>query len=618
MDDEEKWQLGIQLHPGEEKLRDQPAAPAEPDPANQRLQRPLYVLTVERFAYFVIAAYLIVTRTLALGARPLAPAEATGALAGLAVARDGLAALPAAGAGSTLMHLVEAALFWTFGAGDLAARLGFAGCGMILLALAMRPYVGRAGALALAALFALSPTLTWFSRAGVPAIAALVFTLLAVRLFLAFIRRPGRARAAACGLAAAAGLSIGATGAITAAIFMIEGLVLALWEWLPGDDFVERWRYWWGLHLGVVAAGAAVALAAWLAFATGLFEHSPFAGLGEAMGAALNPSAGSYAAGLRFYAPILGIYEFLPVLAAAAGFAVLLARRMRSRFARWCWLWTLLAAAFYLWSPARAPGLVLQMLLPMTLLAAMALDYLYRTRAWNLVRYPLAVLVAVTVYLQITANFVCYAPDAGQAPWARQALLLWTEPATTAQVPREIARVAGARGPAGRATLFFEQGASAPDVAVLRWYLRDLAPAGSRAQADVIVLANPAAEPPAGYQQVRFELLDRWSPSLAEASAGEIAHYLLDARAWSTVETREVAIAYRAQAVTAPTVTLTPESAAPESAAGPTASPAPAPQPTPTAQPPSPSPTAAAPSAVPKPAPVSASSATRPAPVVAR
>lgn len=593
MADEEKWQLGIELHPRHEVLREQAEVAARPDPIRQRLERPLYVLTVEHFAYCVIAAYLIATRTLGLGAPPLAPAEAAGALASLGVAHGGLVALPATAAGSTLMQLVEAALFWGFGAGDFTARMGFAGCGIMLLAMTMRRSVGRAGALGLGALFALSPTLTWFSRTGTPAIVALVFTLLAVRLFLGFIRRPGAARAAACGLAAGLMLSIGVVGAITAAIFVIDGLMLALWEWLPGDDFGERWRYWWRLHAGSIAAGAAVALAAWLALASGLFAHGPLAGLGEALRARLDRSAGSYAAGLRFYAPLLALYEFLPVLAAAAGLGVFVARRLPSRFARWCWLWMLLAMAFYLWSPVRDPGLVLQMLLPMMLLGAMALEYLYRTRAWSVVRYPLVVLAVVTGYLQIMANFVCYAPDAGQAPWARQALLFWSEPATSAQAPGEIVRLAGALGPTARATLFLDSGVSAPEAAVLGWYLRGLAPAASRAQADAIVLANPSAgSAPAGYEEMRFELLERWSPVLTGATAGGLAHYLLAARAWSKVEVRDVAIAYRAHATTAPTIIL-----GPESAASPAASPVPAPQPTTSVPPPTASPSAAAASA---------------------
>ena len=107
--------------------------------------------------------------------------------------------------------------------------------------------------------------------------------------------------------------------------------------------------------------------------------------------------------------------------------------------------------------------------------------------------------------MQVANNFIWYAPDASQAPWARTALLYWTEPATTLQTPVECAEVADQLPPHG-ATGFF-----ATDSPVLRWYLRGLTPAATAENAAAIVgSAEPASLSEAqGFSTYEFELSDR-------------------------------------------------------------------------------------------------------------
>ena len=97
-----------------------------------------------------------------LGARPLDSAEAGHALGELALLRSG----PPAGAHLSWIHLLEAAVFAAVGAGDFKARLIFALSGLLLIAagFAMRRQLGRAGAMAFAALLVLSPSVAYFSR----------------------------------------------------------------------------------------------------------------------------------------------------------------------------------------------------------------------------------------------------------------------------------------------------------------------------------------------------------------------------------------------------------------------------------------------------------------------
>src|SRR5260370_32136741 len=167
---------------------------------------------------------------------------------------------------------------------------------------------------------------------------------------------------------------------------------------------------------------------------------------------------------------MLSLYEFLVVLLALIGALGVLALRIRSRLAAGALVWSALAVAFYLWTPARAPVFVLQMIVPMALLGAFVIQYLHHTIAWSIIRYPLAMLVLLTLYIQMANNFVWYAPDASQAPWARTALLYWTDPATPLQTPVECPRVIALLPKAGASAFF------ATHSPVLRWYLRSLAP----------------------------------------------------------------------------------------------------------------------------------------------
>src|SRR6185437_10050421 len=114
-------------------------------------------------------------------------------------------------------------------------------------------------------------------------------------------------------------------------------------------------------------------------------------------------------AGPDFYLPILSLYEFLIVLLAAVGALGVLTLRIRSRMATGALVWSALAAAFYLWTPARSPAFVLQMIVPMALLGALVIEYLHHTVAWSIVRYPLAVLALLTLCVQVANNFIWYA-----------------------------------------------------------------------------------------------------------------------------------------------------------------------------------------------------------------
>ncbi len=580
-DEQEKWHLGIELHEGH--LHEAPTAPvAEPehDPSALILERPIYVLTVEHLSYFLIAAWTIATRLIALDSRPLTPAEAVRALFDLKLAQGGVTIPGQLTPPYPLsMHLVEAWLFGGLGADDYVARLGFAlgGALMVAIAFALRRPLGRAGALALAALIAISPSMTYFSRCAVSPVPALALTLAAIALFFAMAKRPTFLRAAAAAVAAGLALASDPTSYVTAAIFVVAALVFVAWNGIFDDTYFERVRYWWVRHGIKAALAIAIGVALWLLLEAGSWRHSIAAAVTPKVAAtASGAGLAGYRHGIDFYLPIFALYEFLPVLLAIAGLLLFIFYQLRSRFAGWCFIWTVASLAFYLFTPARAPALVTAILLPMAMLGALAVDHLIRGRAWRIVQYPLIVLAGLTIYVALIVNFGFDVPDASEATWARHMLLYWSDPATTAQARAEAMRFRSivGRTEGGQGGGIFFSG----DAPALRWYLRGL-PAAAQANGAAAIVAADAksrdARLSAGAQTTTFELQDRWSPELRDASARQILRYLFTQRAWSPVTADEAAIILPAVAV------------APSPLAIPVATPSatPTPSPTPTATP---------------------------------
>ena len=153
----DQWHLGEEPEEPREELEPQPPPSRAPTVSNlsrDRLTRPVYVVTAEHLGWSLVAVYAVTTRLIALGARPLDPDEARRALAALAIAKHATG-----GVQGTWITILQGWVFTELGAHDATARIVVALCGLILVAsgFAMRPYLGRAGALAFAAILALSP-----------------------------------------------------------------------------------------------------------------------------------------------------------------------------------------------------------------------------------------------------------------------------------------------------------------------------------------------------------------------------------------------------------------------------------------------------------------------------
>ncbi len=556
----EEWRLGVELGSLEEFEAAEAAPAAARDHSVERLERPLLVVTAEHLGWAAVAGWALVSRLVMLGARPLDSAEARHALDELALLHQGAVV----GAHLGWVNLAEAAAFAVFGAGDFAARIAYALSGLLLVAagFAMRRHVGRAGALAFAALLALSPSAAYFARSGNAIVPALAFAVLALAAFLELCKKPTRAAAAGVGAAAGLGLASGPPAMMTA-LFLLAALAAAgLGQAMVGRRVVLQVRVWWTRRKALLLIGVLVAAALWASLESGLATRSPLDAVVTQARSNLAPTGEpGFRAGLDFYLPILSLYEFLVVILAVLSALAVLAMRVRSRLAAGALIWSAAAVTFYLWTPQRSPALVLQMIVPMALLGAFAVDYLHHTPAWTVIRYPLAALALLTLYVQAVNSFVLYAPDASEAPWARRALLFWSEPATTFQAPQECARVL-AELPAHGARVFFADGSP-----VLRWYLRELSPAANAETASAIVGGAETTSLPQTDVQARydFELSAAWRPRWRSLRPASTLRYLLDARAWSPLETERATIVVRRSVPTAPTVIFAP--AAPPAAA---------------------------------------------------
>lgn len=506
--------------------------------SHDRLTRPVYVVTAEHLAWYVVALYALVTRVLALGARPLDPAQGTDALAAFLIARHGRAALALADA--SWVTILQAWIFNAIGATDAPSRIVVTLCGLLLVAIAfaMRPVLGRAGALAFAALISISPSLTYFSRGGSTAIASVVLMMLAIAIAESLRRRPSIVRAAGLGVAIALWLTADPIGYVTAAATLLSLILVSAVDAVRTDHRRLRLRVWWARRRVAVIVCAIVALGVWFELTTAFFHRPLAASVEYSFAAIFAPPSDAFPLGIHRLLPILGFYEFIVVALAAVGAFAIVTRRVGDHFAAWSVLWAIVTIATLPALSANYPDAVVAILLPLAALGAYAVDWLHQSERWSSVRYAIAAAVALTVYVQVMTNFVYSAPDTSEAPWRRHALLFWSEPTTSIRTVRECARVRR-EVPASGVSAFIPD--DAPQV---QWYLRDFEQAASAKSANVVVTIGKTqpGSMAGNAESSEFGFEEWWTPDFSALTTGRAIDYLFTQRAWSDVEIRDLAI----------------------------------------------------------------------------
>jgi predicted membrane-bound mannosyltransferase len=554
------WHLdGEALHHHEPEPVAIPVTPAR-DLSRERLERPVHVVTAEHLGWAAIAIYAALTRLVALGARPLDAREASHALYAFERATPGTHAAaghyPAYGG---WIHALTAGVFEFGGANDFSARIVFALSGLLLIAMGfvLRRHLGRAGGLALGAMIALSPSVTWFSRASATALPAAAMTLVTLAAFMELKARPGTPRAALLGVAAGLMIAADPVGLVSAGIFIAALAALGLWALVRRKNVGLAISVWLDRYaalpvLAIAAAGGTCALSQSLipgGWDLARLNHgiTMLSGDGarRAFGTAID-------GGLRFYLPVLTLYEFMIVIAGALGAAAVLTFRIRSAFATWCLIWTAASIAFWLWTPVRNAESVLAMIIPIAVLGAIGLEWIHHSEIWRWLRVPTAAVAALTLYVGIVGNFIWATPDASEAPWARHANLWQGAHATTVQARLYTDDAAAGISPAD-ATVFFDGEIAAP----LRWYLRELRPVRAAESATVIVRNGTLAGGTA-VANYHFDFAEGWQPDFGKARAADIMRFLLGGRIWGPVAFDDVTIMVRKPTASVSTITSAP------------------------------------------------------------
>jgi predicted membrane-bound mannosyltransferase len=572
-DQGDQWRLGDEAGaPHQPDAQLPPPLPPPRDLSRERLEHPVHVVTVEHLAWFTVAIYTVLSRLLALGARPLDPIEAAHALYAFDVASPGIhAAASYDPAYAGWIHLLTAGLFTIAGANDFTTRLVFALSGLLLVGMTFqfRHYLGRAGALALATMLSLSPAITWYSRASATAIPAVAMTLVTLAAFIDLKAHPNARRAVILGLFSGLMIAADPIGLVTAVIFVAALIPFGLWDLATRKHVGLAIRVWldrYGSLPAIVMAAALATCAISQLMVPGGWDfdrigHGASLMLGNAARRDANhiELAARLMAGLRFYLPAMMLYEFLIAFSGLFGALAIITLRIRSRFATWCLIWMALSAAFWLWTPMHRADALLAMLLPAAIVGAIALDWIHQRDRWPLLSWPLTALALLTLYVGAVANFVWSIPDASEAPWARHANLFRGADATTQQA-QLYARDAVAGISAADATVYFDGAVALP----LRWYLRGLRVVPSADAAAVVVsttsLAPSHASPSVAQQSpaaqlavsYHFDYAEDWVPNFAIARTSQVIGFLLSGRIWGAITTDDATIVVRKSPLASP------------------------------------------------------------------
>jgi hypothetical protein len=475
-----------------------------------------------------------------LGERPLTATEAGPALFAYDLANRTNEAI-AAGfhpLWPSWISLVQAGIFAAFGASDFTARIVFAVFGLILVAVAFatRPYVGRAGAIGAGTILAISPTTAWFSRAATSGIVAIALALATVALFMELTARPSSGRTSALGVTAGLMISADPMGLTNATILVAALAIIGLFKLVSTRHAYLHARVWSTRYGGLAATAILLAVATCILSVA--ISGASRDDLRQALWLFWPMRTSRFAGPLRALILPLGFYEFLITIAAAGGILTVISLRTRTQFGFFVVVWTALSIAFYAAVPTHQPDQILMIIVPCAILAGIAIEYLYYTRAWKVTRAVLGTLVVLTLYMQLLGNFVYYAPDPAEAPWNQHGNLYWRGGATTIRAKSECNAVLERIAPA-RVTAYHD-GQWPP---ALRWYLRAASPVASFGAATLVVETNPAsAALPDSSAVTRFEYEESWSPRLADLNPRRALAYLLSQKIWGDITSRSVVV----------------------------------------------------------------------------
>ncbi|HLQ35396.1 MAG TPA: flippase activity-associated protein Agl23, partial [Chloroflexota bacterium] len=476
-------------------LTEEPRREAEPFDLARPARPPL---TVEHWAWFGLVAIAFLMRIWDLGQRAMHHDESMHAFYGYTLFKGGGYHYDPMLHGPFQFHAL-ALMDFLFGPSDAASRLTavLCGTGMVIASWWLRPYLGRLGAFLAAALFTISPSFLYFSRFAREDIYVTFFTYLMVVGMFGWLATRKPRFIYLLFVATALAFATKESTFITLFIFGSFLILVLLWENRSLVPLPSRWERLsegaWdlGVTQGLRAVGRSVWVTAivWFAiiivllFTTFLTNRH---GLQDAFTSSLTYWLGqqNVARGSQpgyYYALLLPAYEQIPVLFGIVGICAVVFRRwwlaavavvvvagqalaivhggpltlpllaltalvlglsatvlglsQGRLFPTFLAYWSILAFIIYSWAGEKMPWLVLQLALPLLLMAALFLGELFSAPRWNEGRWAVAIVCAVLGLFAIHVDWpLVY--ERGDVP---KDMLIYTQ--TSPQVKQAVAQI---------------------------------------------------------------------------------------------------------------------------------------------------------------------------------
>lgn len=427
------------------------------------------------------------------------------------------------------------------GVSDFTARLppALLGTAMVALAWGLRPLLGRIAAFAVAVMLCIGPSYLYFSRFSREDIYIACVTLALLIVVFRFLQRPARWQPALIGALLAASFAIKESTFITAFVF---GTFLLAWlarDALRRDHLLLRrlalvgWEAWvWALVTFVAVQT--------LLFSSFFVHPDHWDGLYEGLAYWLGQhEVGRGGEAWFFYIVVLAGEEWPALLLGAIGAIVALRRPTPLRvFAVWGFVVSL---AVYSWAGEKFAWLVLHPLLPLLLLAGIAVQAIWERRSDALRAAGIALIAVGTAY----TVFATWQVNAIHRADPRELLVSTQSSEQVADVRDELVNLAtrierrDGRPPSIR--IDTAEGATYP----WAWYFRDAADvqyqdfttADVPATGDVLILTDAAYQRLApelrGYSARRFPFRVWWVRDYTRLDPGSAAAWLLRREPWS-------------------------------------------------------------------------------------
>jgi uncharacterized protein (TIGR03663 family) len=299
------------------------------------------------------------------------------------------------------MLLGQSGMLFLFGASDSVARFlpALAGAGVVLLALALKPFVGRAAAMAMAILATFSPTLLFASRTAEPQILVAFFTMLLLVCFLYNGRAASRWWAAGMGLALG-GMFASGPVSISVLLCMIVGLVAAGLVDSDGEGAVRQGIR--GLRSGMdelIVLAIAFAGTILLLFSHGFSSVSALRGIPETIsnwGRLIVTTESTTPT--QFFLLVILLYEILALFCALVGFAVEGKERSGRLSSLFFLGWFVASLVLFSFSSGRSPQQAVLVVLPLVLWGGAGAGALLEAVDWSRVSGRSALLLVLTVF----------------------------------------------------------------------------------------------------------------------------------------------------------------------------------------------------------------------------